>query len=392
MTNELERSESYPMVTAYRRASRAKISLDAIIHNYQVIKQSLAPGKLVYATVKADAYGHGAKAVSQALSQAGVDGFCVALTDEALELRQAGIQEDIMVLGVIPKEEALDMAQAQVAVTVSRLDWLETVSAELEASDCPPLPVHLAVDSGMGRIGFLDSQSLQAAIDWISAHPKAFTLKGIFTHFATADSQDPQGKSKQAAQAQAFQAIRQAIDCSGLSQPPLFHQSNSAMALWYPDQTLDMVRLGIALYGANPSNGAESLPYPLEPALSLETEIAHVKQMHAGETVGYGATYTASQDEWIATLPIGYADGWLRAYSGLKALIQGQPCPIVGRICMDQCMVRLDQAYPIGTPVTLIGKNQGQEIRAEEVAAHAGTIAYETFCLLSQRLPRTYQD
>ena len=380
------------MVTAYRRASRAKISLDAIIQNYRGIKQSLAPGKLVYATVKADAYGHGAKAVSQVLEEAGADGFCVALTDEALELRQAGIQNNIMVLGVIPASDALEMAQAQIAVTVSRIDWLEAVTEELEACTYPALEIHLAVDSGMGRIGFLDSQSLQAAIDWIAAHPKAFTLKGIFTHFATADSQDPQGKSKQAAQVQAFQDIRQAIDCSQLPQAPLFHQSNSAMALWYPDETLDMVRLGIALYGANPSNGAEDLPYALEPALSLETEIAYVKQMHAGETVGYGATYTASQDEWIATLPIGYADGWLRAYSGLEVLVQGQACPIVGRVCMDQCMVRLDQAYPIGTKVTLIGENQGQVIRAEDVAAHAGTIAYETFCLLSQRLPRDYQD
>lgn len=378
------------MISGNHRPASVHISTSAIVNNYQKIKQTLPENTKVNAVIKADAYGHGAVPVAKALSQSGVDGFCVAISDEALELRDAGLTEPIMILGVTPATDAGLLAKNGIGVTVSSLDYLQTAYTQKETSVGQSLPIHIKIDSGMGRIGFKDADAIQEAITFIANHSDYFDLVSIFTHFATADNTNNFETDKMMLQATIFKTLTDQLDFSKLAHQPYLHQSNSALSLWHPDLTLDGVRLGIAMYGMNPSHFAKPLPFDLEPALSLATEIVHVKQLPAGETISYGATYTTEADEWIATLPIGYADGWTRSLSGFKVLINGKFCPIVGRICMDQCMIRLPHAYPVGTPVVLIGQSQEENIRTEDVAEYTHTIPYEVTCGLSNRLPRIY--
>ena len=176
--------------------------------------------------------------------------------------------------------------------------------------------------------------------------------------------------------------------------PTYVHCSNSAAAIWHEGLTTNVIRWGIGLYGLNPSNGGLRLPdtLTLEEALTWETEIVFVKQLHAGDTISYGATYTCSEDEWIATLPVGYADGYLRAYAPGEVIVSGVRCPIVGRVCMDQCMIRLPYEMPVGTKVTLLGKNGNECITAEELSHRSHTISYESLCLISDRVPRSYKS
>lgn len=377
------------MIPGLHRPTRAIVSLSAIIHNYRTIKQSLPRRQAVIAVIKANAYGHGAVRLAQALS-AETDGFAVALSDEALELREAGIANEIFILGLTSVDDAWLHAHNQIGVTFQSLDWLKAVYNKRLASNGKRLKLHLKVDSGMGRIGARSHEEAQKIIDYVANHQDLFELNGIFTHFATADGISGHEKVKVRAQLDAFAEITDNLKVDHLHVKPILHQSNSALALWYPEETLDAVRLGIALYGVNPSNGENPLPLDLQPALSLESTIISVKKMHAGDTVSYGATYTAEEDEWIATLPIGYADGWSRRLVGLDTIVEGQRCPTVGRICMDQTMIHLPYEVAVGTKVTLIGENRGEKITAEEVGAYEDTIGYEVLCAISDRVPREY--
>lgn len=379
------------MTPSVHRPTRAIISLPAIIHNYRTIKHSFAPKQKVVAVIKANGYGHGAVHLAQAL-QAEADGFAVAVSDEALELRAAGIQNPLFILGLTEPQYAWLHAGQHIGVTFDSRAWLQTVYDMRDQFSGQKLQLHLKVDSGMGRIGIRDASAGQEIINFITSHQDLFELTSIFTHFATADGIDIADVAKVQAQITRFKTIVTALDLSTLVTKPQLHQSNTALSLWYPEATLDIVRLGIGLYGINPSNGQHQLPLDLKPALTLETAIIHVKQMQAGETISYGAAYSASEGEWIATLPIGYADGWSRSLIGLDALVNGERCPTVGRICMDQCMIRLPYEMPIGTKVTLIGTNGSECITAEEVGEQAGTIGYEIVCAISDRVPRVYSE
>lgn len=378
------------MIPGINRPSAVHVSKTAILNNYHKIKDTLPKGTKVLAVVKADAYGHGAVPLSLALSESGVDGFCVALSDEARELRQAGIIEPLYILGLTPAEEAWDLAQEKIGVTVSSLGYLKKVIALAPNQIDSPLLIHLKADTGMGRIGLSQAEDLQVLIDFISDHQDYLQLESVFTHFATADTVSNYDQEIMNQQNQAFQAIKAKLDLSQLKHQPFFHQSNSALSLWHPDLTLDAARLGIAMYGVNTTNYDLDLPYSLEAALNLTTEIVYCKEVAPGQTISYGATYQAESQEWIATLPIGYADGWPRCMTGFEVLVDGHPCPIVGRVCMDQCMIRLPHDYPIGTPVTLIGPNKNKVIAVEDVAKYANTIGHEILCGLSNRLPRIY--
>ncbi|MCZ0717262.1 alanine racemase [Aerococcus kribbianus] len=378
------------MIPGINRPSAVHVSKTAVLNNYHKIKDALPEGTKVLAVVKADAYGHGAVPLSLALSESGVDGFCVAISDEARELRQAGIIEPLYILGLTPAEEAWNLAQEEIGVTVSSLDYLKKVIALAPNQVDHPLLIHLKADTGMGRIGLNQAEDLQILIDFISDHQDYLQLESVFTHFATADTVSDYDQEIMNQQNQAFQAIRAKLDFSQLKQHPFFHQSNSALSLWHPDLTLDAARLGIAMYGVNTTNYDLDLPYSLEAALSLTTEIVYCKKVAPGQTISYGATYQAESQEWIATLPIGYADGWPRCMTGFEVLVDGHPCPIVGRVCMDQCMIRLPHHYPIGTPVTLIGHNKDKVIAVEDIAKYANTIGHEILCGLSNRLPRIY--
>lgn len=371
-------------VVGNHRGTEIRVDLQAIQANIKMIKQHVQTDCDLFAVVKADAYGHGAVPVAHAARLAGADGFCVAVIDEGLELRQSGIVEPILVLGLNTPFDAVTMASNNLSATVGSLAFLQEAQILL-ASSHQKLKVHFGLDTGMGRIGFLNETDLKAALAFVADHPAQFEFEGIFTHFATADTADDTYFQQQLAKFNEFKAI---IDASSLK-PKYVHMANSATSLWHPVEG-NLMRYGVALYGLNPAGSDLDLPLPLKPALSLSTTIVACKEVPAGTKIGYGSTYTAAQTEWIATLPIGYADGWLRRMQGFKVLVDGQYCELVGRICMDQCMIKVPHEFPIGTKVTLLGKNGDQEITVQEAAEYAGTINYEILCSLSDRIARKY--
>ena len=366
------------MKTSPHRPTKTLINLGAIRYNIQQMGAHIPKETLKWAVVKANAYGHGAVVVAKAI-QDNVDGFCVSNIDEAIELRQAGISKKILILGV-SEIESIPLAQEfDITLTVAGLEWLENL-LDTE-SDLSGLTVHLKIDSGMGRIGFRSASEAQQAQTSLKKH--GANVEGIFTHFATAD-EESDSYFKQ--QLECFKGILDDLQ----EVPEIVHASNSATTLWHAETIFNAVRMGDAMYGLNPSGQVLDLPYELKPALTLESAIVHVKIVPAGACMGYGATYQADSEQVIATLPIGYADGWTRDMQHFSVLVDGQLCPIVGRVSMDQVTIRLPKLYSLGTKVILIGSDGEKEITATDVAVYRGTINYEVVCLLSDRIPREY--
>lgn len=359
------------------RPTKAVINLEAIRNNLSAF-QKRAGGAEVIAVVKADGYGHGAEEVARTAVENGVRLLAVATPDEALLLRRGGIEQDILVMGAVPAAYVPVAQRENIIVTALSLEWIE--SAEKAAVSGQPLRVHLKVDTGMGRLG-IQPEEAEAAFAKLASD--VFSFDGIFTHFAAADDEDTSLFEQQAERMNGV-----------LGQVPegvMVHVSNSAAALIHPSVACDAVRIGISLYGIAPSPYVgEHSPIALEPSLSLETEIVHIKKVQPGATISYGATYRSEGEEWIATLPVGYADGMLRGLQGQEVLVRGQRAPIVGRICMDQCMVRLKEQLPVGEPVQLIGRQGDGEILIDEWAEKLGTIPYEIPCILTKRVPRVY--
>ena len=372
------------MIIGKHRNSKAIIDLGAIKENIRRERARMAADQSLFAVVKANAYGYGLLPVAQAAVEAGVDGFCVAVIDEGVALRNAGITKTILVLGVTSANTAVYSAMHDLSVTVADTAFL-TAAQPLLAQEHRRLKVHLALDSGMGRIGFTSSDELQSALQFITAHPQEFDLEGTFTHFATADDPDPAYYEQQMAR---FKELMAPVT----AKPRFVHVANSAAALWHKECGGNAIRLGVAMYGMNPAGTAQAMPAGFHSALTLESELVFVKQINPGDSVGYGKTYTAQKPEWIGTVPMGYADGWLRRMQGSQVLVDGHFCEIVGRVCMDQFMIRLPHAYPQGTRVTLIGENNGSVITPQDVADYAHTINYEITCCLSDRIKREYRE
>ncbi|KRM56203.1 alanine racemase [Lacticaseibacillus sharpeae] len=372
------------MVVALHRPTKAIVRRSAIKHNVAAACAQLKAGTELFAVVKANAYGHGLVEVAKLTRAAGATGLCVAVLDEALELRRAGITGPILVLGIVDPEAVQLAADNDIAVPVAENSWLHAASQNLTGTK--PLRVHLATDTGMGRIGFTDTAELQQAAAFMQDEPAKFTLAGIFTHFATADEVDDTQFKAQCARFNEFVAA--------LPQRPRYvHVANTATSLWHDACHGNMVRFGVGIYGLNPSGRTIAhTPYALEPAMRIESALVMCKHVPAGTTVSYGATYVSAEDEFIGTVPMGYADGWLRRMQGATVLVDGHRCPIVGRVCMDQFMIRLPHAYPRGTKVTLVGRDGDDEITLQDVADFAGTIHYEIACCLSERVPRVYVD
>ena len=366
------------MKTSPHRPTKALIDLSAIRYNIQQMGEHIPKDTLKWAVVKANAYGHGAIAVARAI-QDDVDGFCVSNIDEAIELRQAGIAKKILILGVSEVESFSLAKDFDITLTVAGLEWIENL-LDTE-SDLSGLTVHLKIDSGMGRIGFRSASEAEQAQAMLENH--GASVEGIFTHFATADEESDTYFKQQL---EYFKGILDDLQ----EVPKLVHASNSATTLWHAETIFNAVRMGDSMYGLNPSGQVLELPYELKPALTLESAIVHVKTVEAGACMGYGATYQADSEQVIATLPIGYADGWTRDMQNFSVLVDGQLCPIVGRVSMDQITIRLPKLYPLGTKVTLIGSDGDKEITATDVAVYRGTINYEVVCLLSDRIPREY--
>ena len=375
------------MVPGIHRPAAVYIDLAAIRQNIKEEIKHLRPDQKLFAVVKANAYGHGAVRVAQEAVKVGVSGFCVAILDEALELRRAGIIQPILVLGVTPEKYASLAAVNGISLTVPNLKWLQDSEAELSQNHLQ-LKIHLAVDSGMGRIGFSEDDEFIAANDFLLNNSN-FNVEGMFTHFASADSNDDSYFLNQVDRFAHFKKLLKL-------KPRWIHVDNTAASVFNKKVHSDLVRFGIGIYGLNPSSNPAGpdlkTAIKLRPAMSFVSELVQVHTIHKGQGVGYGSTYIADQDEIIGTVPVGYADGFIRKFQGFKIKVGSEYCPIVGRVCMDQLMVKLPCKMAVGTKVILISNDPDAPNSIKKAADYVDSIHYEVACLLDDRLPRKYYN
>ncbi len=381
---------------------RVEIDLSALRANYRAVKdkaEKISRGKKpkVISVVKADAYGHGADRVTEALISEGCDFFAVSCIEEAISVRrvcdEAGVDAQILILGYTLPEEAHILAEKRIIQTVFSPEYAAELECAAQKSGCK-IPVHVKLDTGMNRLGFLsrtDAEIKQTACDIERLSSMAgLDVQGIFTHFAKADEIEGED-SLTDRQISRFNAVCSALeekDCC----PPVRHASNSAATVRFGGLGLDYVRAGIVLYGAKPSHDIDA-DY-LRPVMKLKTVISHIHKLGIGDTVGYGGTFKAEREMTVATLPIGYADGFVRAYGGAFVTVETAKgeykAPIIGRICMDQCMIDVsDVECSVGDPVRIFG---GDPRELYDLANQAGTIDYECLCLVSARVPRVYKN
>lgn len=366
------------------RSTRAEINLDAIGHNIQQLKNLLPSGKKVMGVVKADGYGHGSVPVAQAALDAGVDFLMVALLEEAVTLRKGGIRAPILVIGRVQPTDVKVAAELQITLAAYQADWFRSLK---DVSLPAPLHIHLEFETGMNRTGICSTEELEAIVEEVKDLPSVH-ITGAFTHFATADEIHSVHYYEQKKR---YEGMLEKL-ASLIPTPLMTHTGNSAAGIQYPGNMLHYTRFGVSIYGLYPSKEIRNLGnVELKQAFSLSSELVQVKKIKANEFVGYGATYIAKEDEWIGTIPIGYADGYSRSLQGFYVLIEGKKMPIAGRICMDTMMVRLDKAYEVGQRVTLIGEDDGAMIEMDDVANHLQTINYEIPCMLTNRIPRFYK-
>ncbi|MCA1061544.1 alanine racemase [Rossellomorea aquimaris] len=367
--------------TQFFRDTWAEINLDHLYENVKNIKGHIPNDVKVFAVVKANAYGHGDVQTSLTALSAGAHGLAVAFLDEAISLRRGGIIAPILVLGATRPKDVKMAADMDISLTVFQQEWLEEAERQLSKGDC--LNLHIKCDTGMGRIGVRTIEELKGIEKYILDHPQ-FEMEGVFTHFATADELNDEYLDEQLVR---FEHMLAQLD----SLPAYIHSSNSAATLRKTNTLFNAVRVGIAMYGLTPSIEMKpELPFPLKEVFSLHSTLIHTKELGAFEKVSYGATYQTERAEWIGTIPIGYADGWLRKLQGQDVLVDGKRVPIVGRICMDQCMIRLPESRSTGTRVTLIGSQGEEDITMDEIAQKLDTINYEIPCIISTRVPRIY--
>ncbi|KAB8137955.1 alanine racemase [Gracilibacillus oryzae] len=368
----------------FYRDSWVEVHLANIIYNIKQLKQRLKSTTEIYAVVKANAYGHGDAEVARAAICAGAKRLAVATLDEAVLLRDQGIEAPVLVMGWIRPEYAEVAAQYEITVTCYQKEWLEEV---ISLNLTREVNVHLKWDTGMGRIGIRSKEELLEVIPLLKND--IFNLEGIFTHFATADEESTLHFESQLA---CFDQLLQVFK-ENWQEEVILHTGNSAASMRFPEKMFDYVRYGISMYGLYPSTVAKNeRPIDLKPAFSLHSRLIHVKKVKKGTTISYGATYVSKQEEWIGTVPLGYADGIRRGLQGAEVLVNGERCEIIGRICMDQFMVRLPENASVGDKVTLIGTQGEETIEMDELADKLETINYEIACMISSRVPRVYPD
>jgi alanine racemase len=358
-----------------------EVDLEAVRQNISMLRQ--ITGVEVMAVVKANAYGHGLVETARAALEGGA-GWCgVARIEEALTLRQAGIQAPILVTGYTPAERLAEAIEYGISLTVYAFDQAEIISHTARSSNAR-LKVHAKIDTSMGRLGVFPDQGLPL-VRRLNALPRV-EVEGVFTHFASAD--EPENSSTGIA-IDRFQHLLDELEAANL-RPRLVHAANSATALYYPRGRFDMVRCGISIYGLQPSSEAP-LPPGFRPALAWKARLTSIKTLPPGHGIGYNARYVTTRHESIGTVSVGYADGFRRRL-GNFVLVNGQRVPVVGGVCMDQCMLQLDQVpgARMGDEVVLIGRQGDSRITAEEVAAAWGTVNYEVVCGLAARVNRFY--
>ncbi len=374
--------------------TKAVISLDAIRENLLQVRHRIGPEIKLMVVLKADAYGHGALPLTRFMEREMLaDAYGVATAEEALALRQE-TKKMILILGAVDAALYPALLTAGISMTIFRLDSAKALAEAVEKLRkegwTGTAKVHLALDTGMGRIGFLPGRDAVEEICAIDALP-GIEIEGMFTHFARADERDKTSALRQFSQ---YQEMAKALRDRGI-EIPLHHLANSAAIQQLPEVYCDMVRCGIITYGLYPSDEMRGQTFLLRPALSWQAKLTHVKEVPAGTAISYGGTYVTKAPARIATVPVGYADGYSRALSGrADILVRGVRCPVLGRICMDQFMADVT-ACPeaaAGDWVTLLGREQDQEITAEELGTLAGSFQYEMVCGISARVPRVYVE
>lgn len=367
----------------------AAIHMDALEQNLENMRKNLTPGTKMIGVIKANAYGHGSVPVARLMEKKDyIWGYAVANVPEAEELREAGMKKPILILGYVFPEDYQTLVDLEIRPAVFDYETAELLSQEAQKAG-KVHPIHLAFDTGMTRIGFRHPKESIPEILRISKLP-GITIEGAFTHFARADEQDLTFAHQQFAKYQEFLML---LEEAGI-QIPVRHCNNSAGILWHREGDLDAVRPGITLYGIAPSNEVVNPGVELHPMMELKSHISFVKEVEAGVAVSYGGTFVTTKDSTrIATIPVGYADGYPRSLSNKGyVLINGKKAPIIGRVCMDQFMVDISEIPEAmdGDKVTLLGMDGTERITAEELGELSGRFNYEFVCDLGKRIPRVY--
>lgn len=375
--------------------AHARIDLGAIAHNLRELRRITRPEARIMAVVKADGYGHGATPAARTALVAGADALAVARLPEGRQLRQDGIDAPILVLGPTPPERAADLAADDLRVAVASLESARALSDAARSAGAR-LKVHVKVDTGMGRLGILafprpdQSRAAAEAVAEIDRLP-GLELQGVFTHFAAADAAD---LSFARLQLDRFQDLLERLRGLGV-EVPLRHAANSGGVISLPESHFDLVRPGVSLYGLYPSNEVDREKIRLRPAMTLQTEVLHVKRVPSGFPVSYGMTYRTPEPTTLATVAIGYADGLDRLLSSRgHMVIRGRRAPIVGRVCMDLTILDAG-AMPdvcVGDPVTVFGGEASGAVSADEIAELIGTINYEVVSTIAPRVTRAYAE
>lgn len=380
----------YRMEEVMKRYDRVKavVSLDAIAHNFEEMRKNIAADTKIMAVIKADGYGHGAQAIAMLIHDYPyIWGFAVATPEEAIELRDSGVTKPVLILGLVFEEYFPELISRDISLTVAGFSMAEKLDQEAGRQK-KKVHIHLAVDTGMSRIGFADNEESVEEIRKIAGLENV-GIEGMFTHFARADEKD---KAPATAQLRRYLKFSELLENAGV-RIPLRHCSNSAGIIRMPEANLNIVRAGITIYGIYPSSQVERDIVKLTPAMELISHLTFVKDIPAGTAVSYGGTFVAEKPVRVATVPVGYADGYPRSLSGKGwVLIHGKRAPILGRICMDQFMVDvtdIPEAQP-GDKVILIGKDGKEEISIEGFGDLSGRFSYEFACCIGKRVPRIY--
>lgn len=369
----------------------AEINLDALDENTEAIRAALPAGTEMMAVVKADAYGHGDRMVSRELESLGIKWFGVSNLEEAVSLRTAGIRGDILIFGYTPPGFAGELSRQNISQAVFNAGYAEELSAAAQEAGVT-VKGHLKIDTGMGRIGFPCGHPDDTLDDLIRCCKlPGLSITGIFSHFSSSDDPSPEGVAYTREQQRRFDAVTNGLKKQGIS-IPFRHLQNSAGIVSYPDSHYEGVRAGIILYG-QPLDFLPGRGIRLRPVMSLRSTVAMVKTVEKGDCISYSRTFTAPKTMRIATIPVGYADGYLRAFSNrADVLIRGKRAPVIGNVCMDQLMVDVSHIpdASVNDLVTLAGQDGGEEITFSELAGIAGTIHYELLCLVGKRVPRVF--
>jgi alanine racemase len=370
------------------RASRAVIHLDLFRENIRAARERVGEGPKICVPVKADAYGHGALPIARAALEAGAEYLAAAYVQEGAELRAAGIEAPILLLSQPLDEEFPELVSLDLIPFVSDAGFVERLARAAKAAG-KHLTVHLKIDSGMGRAGCRPGEA--AGLAARIASTGALRLGGVATHLAVSDSPEPEDMAYTKAQLARFRGAADSIKAAGFD-PGIVHAANSGGLVFHEDSWFDMIRPGILLYGYSPAGPGG--PVPVKPVMELRSAVTLIKKLSRGEAVSYGRTWIAPEDTFIATIPLGYADGLRRGLSGKwRVSIGGRSYPLVGRICMDQCMVNLGpegDRIRSGDELVVFGGSQGDD--AARMADMLGTIPYEITCGIGKRVPRVYSQ